>query len=103
MASRQLNPSRLATVRALQELNHALMAHRLEDATLDCVTESLSSLLDWVRASPQRDRPSGWRASQVFTRQWSEGADHALAFPERPVGGPANPTAAPMGQPQPRR
>ena len=76
---------------ALRELAGALVAHQADEETLSAVADAARTLARRVSDGPPLDRVARMRSIAISDQTSSIGA-----LTERPVGGPANPTAVPM-------
>ncbi|MGH9001431.1 MAG: PaaI family thioesterase [Acidimicrobiia bacterium] len=87
------SPEQLDASAAVRELASALVIHQGDPETLADVAASARRLAERVRTGARRDRNHRMRALGDDEMDSSEGIP---ALIERPVGGPANPTAAPF-------
>lgn len=87
--------ARLAAAAALRDLNHAFVAHEVEERLLADLVTAVEAQLSAVRARPRRDRLALMRAARAAAGEGGvlPSARAGSGFEDRAVAGRANPTS----------
>lgn len=89
-AAEPASPGRLRAAEALRRLGHALVAHDVDDRSLDQLAAHVEGLVEEVNGNPARRRPTVEMKKAVFSGEPPEGGARSH-FPDCIVTGPANP------------
>ena len=90
----RLGPRTLAAG-ALRDLSEALVGHDADEPTLEAVAAWATELADRIRRRPRRDRAADYLHRRYTDPPPPDGVD-LITSSDRPVSGPANPSAVAM-------
>lgn len=88
----ELLAARDVTGRALRRLGEAVAGRSLPVEDLDCVARWANTTADALERHPAMERADDYQARR-YTIEGPHDGDRMISFSDRPVSGPANPTA----------